>query len=593
MENSEQVAEHKAHRHNSQGIVRDDKVEPAGAGAGIPPRLRGLHDPDVSFQEYQHYARITRTEQDALPEQTHKKGLLHYLVPNLQRLETGPAEVAVRSDLNTSDVEQRRLISDEEWTNASRALRTAGTGAVFYLITTDILGPFGLPYAFATTGWGPGTALYTVFGAMAGFSGYLLWDCFMGLDSFQFPVKSFGDIGFRVYGTWCRHLLNSLQAIQLICNVGAIIISNGEALSEAARFRLCYAICCLVWALAGFVLGQIRTLQRFAWLANAAVFINLVIMFLTMGAAAHSPPLYSASASSAGYTIRHSLVTPVGGVYPPVQHSAGLPDENNFAASLNGAMQAVYSYGGCMIFPEFMSEVRRPRDFLKGMWSAQLFIYVCYMLYGLFMYAYQGQYVQTPAYLGISAYGLQTAGNSLAIVSALIAATLYGNIGIKVLYNNIFVDFFRAPALETKHGKYIWIALVPVYWSVAYVIGAAIPDFAGFTGIVAAVCILQFTYSFPPLLHLGYQIQKSAMEGEAGFDPRTGALAVRDGGARRCVRGFLGPRCYLNVFNLLYFVGAMALCGLGIYASVENLIQIYAIPQLNAFGCKSPLDVSA
>ncbi|OAQ74092.1 amino acid transporter [Pochonia chlamydosporia 170] len=590
MDNHEKVAEDEASRQVSNGIVHDDKNGPVNLA--IPPRLRRLHDPEVSFQEYQHYARITRAEQDALPKPTGKKNLLMYLIPNLQKAETGPADVAVRPDVNTSDIEQRKTITDEEWTNASRALRTAGTGAIFYLITTDILGPFGLPYAFATTGWGPGTALYTVFGFMAGFSGYLLWDCFMGLDSFQFPVKSFGDIGFRVYGTWCRYLFNILQAIQLICNVGAIIISNGEALSEAAKFKLCYAICCLVWALAGFVLGQIRTLQKFTWLANVAVFLNLTIMFITMGAAAHTDPLYSASASSAGYSIDPALVTPVNGTYPPVQHSGGLPS-SNFAASLNGAMQAVYSYGGSMIFPEFMAEIRRPRDFLKGMWSAQLFIYVCYMLYGLFMYGYQGQYVQTPAYLGISAYGLQTAGNSLAIVSALIAATLYGNIGIKVLYNNVLVEFFKAPPLESKRGRYIWFALVPIYWSVAYVIGASIPDFAGFTGIVAAVCILQFTYSFPPLLHLGYQIQKSAMEGETGFDASTGELAVQDRGIKRWVRGFLGKRWYLNVFNLLYFLGAMALCGLGIYASVKNLIQIYAVPQLNAFGCTSPLEVSA
>lgn len=162
-----------------------------------------------------------------------------------------------------------------------------------------------------------------------------------------------------------------------------------------------------------------------------AVFINLILMFITMGAAAHSAPLYSASLQSAGGSINPDLVTPVNGKYPPVQHSAGLPDPGNFAGALNGAMQAVYSYGGSMIFPEFMAEIRRPQDFLKGMWSAQLFIYICYMLYGLFMYGYQGQYVQTPSYLGISSYALQTAGNSLAIVSALIAATLYGNIGIK------------------------------------------------------------------------------------------------------------------------------------------------------------------
>jgi hypothetical protein len=47
------------------------------------------------------------------------------------------------------------------------------------------------------------------------------------------------------------------------------------------------------------------------------------------------------------------------------------------------------------------------------------------------MYAYQGQYSINPSYLGISTYGLQTAGNVFAMLSAVIAAALYSNIGIK------------------------------------------------------------------------------------------------------------------------------------------------------------------
>lgn len=39
-------------------------------------------------------------------------------------------------------------------------------------ITTDILGPYGVGFAMGTLGWGPGIALYTVFGFMAGYSGY-------------------------------------------------------------------------------------------------------------------------------------------------------------------------------------------------------------------------------------------------------------------------------------------------------------------------------------------------------------------------------------------------------------------------------------
>lgn len=287
---------------------------------------------------------------------------------------------------------------------------------------------------------------------MAGVSGWLLWQLFLGmmsilkssckaranivilpgLDSYQYPVKNYGDLAFRLYGQWARYLFNILQSIQLICSVALIIISNGEALSEAVKFKLCYAVCCLVWGIAGFFIGQIRTLQKFGWLANAAVWINLLVMFITMGVAAHSPPLYSAAGSSAGYGVNPALVTAdANGVFPPIQHTAGLPDPSNFGASVNGLMQAVYAYGGAMIFTEFMSEMKHPHDFLKAMWGAQFFIYICYMLYGLFMYGYQGQYLQNPSYLGISPYAWQTVGNVLAMVSALIAAALYGNIGVK------------------------------------------------------------------------------------------------------------------------------------------------------------------
>lgn len=50
-------------------------------------------------------------------------------------------------------------------------------------ITTDILGPFATPFAIGTLGYGPGVALFTVFGFMAGYSGYLVWHIFLGIDS--------------------------------------------------------------------------------------------------------------------------------------------------------------------------------------------------------------------------------------------------------------------------------------------------------------------------------------------------------------------------------------------------------------------------
>ena len=47
-------------------------------------------------------------------------------------------------NVNFAREDARINITDIEWTNANRAFRTATWAACFYLITTDILGPFGV-----------------------------------------------------------------------------------------------------------------------------------------------------------------------------------------------------------------------------------------------------------------------------------------------------------------------------------------------------------------------------------------------------------------------------------------------------------------
>lgn len=64
-------------------------------------------------------------------------------------------------------------------------------------------------------GYGPGVILYTVFGIMAGYGGFLLWRMFLGLDSDRYPLKTYGDIAFRVFGSVCRYVVNTVQSVQV------------------------------------------------------------------------------------------------------------------------------------------------------------------------------------------------------------------------------------------------------------------------------------------------------------------------------------------------------------------------------------------
>lgn len=130
-------------------------------------------------------------------------------------------------------------------------------------------------------GYGPGIALYTVFGALALYSGFQIYIVFIHMDSDKYPMKTFGDLFFRIYGTWARHFVNICQAIQLLFTVSILILSNGQAIAQISKGKICFVACLIIFMAAGFVVGQIRTLQRFGWLANMSVWINVLILIFT------------------------------------------------------------------------------------------------------------------------------------------------------------------------------------------------------------------------------------------------------------------------------------------------------------------------
>lgn len=290
----------------------------AAAGAAADPRiskevdrlgnyptrvLNKLHDPSVQLEEYLHYAKISRADEDRLygtgSDYKSTKGPLQLFIlggmgrkpdqpdrrssvaSNVFTVDEKGVDTKVKSTSPESEKGSHSVISDEEWVRASRAARTATWGAIFYLITTDILGPWTAPWAFSQMGYGPGVVLYTVFGVLAWYSGWQLYRMFLQMDSDRYPLKGYGDIAFRIFGTWARHTVNILQSFQFFLNVALIIIGSGMSISQMSKESLCFIICVLVSMLAGWLIGQIRTLQRFGWVANLAVWLNVTVLIIT------------------------------------------------------------------------------------------------------------------------------------------------------------------------------------------------------------------------------------------------------------------------------------------------------------------------
>ena len=116
---------------------------------------------EVVFEDYLFYAALQRQEEDAVGRQTSSQGSDSL---NVAEKKTWFAQALVPTEKGRdTNIQYPPMTADEaERANASRALRLASWVSVFYLITTDILGPFNAPYAISQVGWVAGVVLYFI-----------------------------------------------------------------------------------------------------------------------------------------------------------------------------------------------------------------------------------------------------------------------------------------------------------------------------------------------------------------------------------------------------------------------------------------------
>jgi hypothetical protein len=108
------------------------------------------NDPEVLFEEYLHYAKITRAEERAYEGNRINRDepwSLGGIIKNrFSKGHVHEVNAVVEGGTITTTHNNATTVTDLEWRRASRALRTASWSSIFFLITTDILGPQGAAY---------------------------------------------------------------------------------------------------------------------------------------------------------------------------------------------------------------------------------------------------------------------------------------------------------------------------------------------------------------------------------------------------------------------------------------------------------------
>ncbi|KAK5120417.1 hypothetical protein LTR85_006356 [Meristemomyces frigidus] len=570
---------------------------------GIPEirqRVWGLAartDYTVSFEEFHHWAKEERAieaEENKLHLEKHP-GFFSNLIKG--RLGSGDqkerelhAENEKAEEIAAATAAHGRnsvdmTVTDAEWRTAARALRTSSWGTIFYLITTDILGWSGAPFVFASVGYGPGVALYVIFGLAAAFAGYNIWTVFLGLDSARFPMLSFGDPFLRIYGKRSRHFINFAQSIQQFLTVAVLINGQTLVLAQLAESKICYIVVMLIIMLIGMVSGSMRALSHLGWLCNLSVWLNIASFIIILVACSNYAPEYTVIFKSTLIKTVEPIMTFAGP--PPAQYQQQVV---GFASQFGAVNVMVYAYSGALLFVAFLAEMRHPWDFWKGLLVAQTFIAVVYIFFGAYVYSQYGQYSASNIGNVVQPLRLQQAGNVLGLLTGFFAVFLYFNIGMKTVYLEVCQEILHMPPISSKKGRWLWYAIGPIYWILAFLVAAAVPNLSGIVGFVGGLFSINFTYSFPAIMYLGYIVQNAAALPGEGFDPSTGVTTRHDNGMKRWTRGFL-KRPFLSTFTAAYIICALASSGMGTWAAIEGLISIFG-PEgtvATAFGCATPL----
>ncbi|KAJ5904442.1 hypothetical protein N7504_006825 [Penicillium tannophilum] len=593
-----------------KGLEEDDirKMSMSATHPGVRQRLWGAQarlDPTVSYEEFTYWAKVEREmeleegrrmkaltsgqgvmgaikgyfslnayEDDKTKNDTSRALQTHEEVTQWSKDEKSPV---IKDDGGTSPIAPSGTHDiDAEWRQASRALRTASWGGIFYLITTDILGWGQTPYVFANTGYGLGVGIFILMGIAAGVSGWMIWRTFLGLDSSRFPVLSFGDPFFRLFGPGARHFINFTQALQMFLTVAVVLLGQTQLIAQLGEsVDLCYIVCGIIAVVVSIASGYMRSLKHLGWFCNLSVWINVVSFIIICVAAAKYGPDPTAAVNN-GILPKSWATNPV-----PVKTFVGTPpaeyqqtDANLFAAKFNGINSMVYAYSGALLFVAFLSEMRQPLDFWKAVFLAQAFITVVYVFFGAFAYSYYGQYSYATITQTVKPLSLQVLSNVLSLITGWLAVFLYFNVGMKTVYIEVGQEIFNAPPITTRKGKWLWWGLGPVYWIIAFIVAMSVPEFSAFTNFVGGLFSLNFTYSFSGVMYLGYAIQEGSRLPGEGFDPYTGQTIRHDTGISRWTRGYM-KNWYITIPVTIFTGAGFAASGMGTWAAVLALESAY------------------
>ncbi|ETS85839.1 hypothetical protein PFICI_03864 [Pestalotiopsis fici W106-1] len=257
---------------------------------------------------------------------------------------------------------------------------------------------------------------------------------------------------------------------------------------------------------------------------------------------------------------------------------------------LKGLNTIVYAYGDSLLFANLLGEMKNPSDFYRVLLMAVALVYAVYVFFGTFIYSYYGQYTYNPIVQGKPTSILMSrrkiAANAVAVMSSLIIAVLYANIGVKIIYVEVLHKLLGFPALRSQRGRWFWAGSIALYWTFVFLIAAFAPSFSYIISFLGAWIML--SYAFPALMALAYWMQKDIITADNQHISISGTSTSTNYGFQDWKRSFR-RRPFFFAANILLFGSAFTLFGCGMYSAIVDALHQEKDGSRRGLTCKGPM----
>lgn len=266
----------------------------------------------------------------------------------------------------------------------------------------------------------------------------------------------------------------------MIFILASACVGVSTALNAVSSHGACTAVFVVVSAIAGFLLGSIRTLGKVSWIGWVGIFFIMAsILTLTVAVGVQERPAEAPQAPESWDKDLKIFAKPT------------------FAVAMTAINDIVFSYGATPMYWGIVSEMRDPRRYAPMMVLSVCSLTVVYLIIGSVVYYYCGQYVASPA-LGSAGLLMKKVCYGISIPGLLASLTIFTHICGKTIFVRIMKGSRHLAANTVTH----WVAWLGCTFGsvlIGYIIASAIPNFGSIIGLVGAlfcpiVCIIPYTF---------------------------------------------------------------------------------------------------